>query len=136
VPSREELTLAWGDRILASLRPGVKVYVANGRFMPAQDGHAVYAVKDRGLLTRAEANRAEIEAALASHFGRRVPLKLVLDEAARPAGGGAGEPGAPPPADDESEGYDWSEMEEAPVGVVSPEQRLLQAFPGSEEVDG
>ena len=81
-PTREELTIAWGDSILAGLRPGVKVYLSSGRFVGVDDAGAIYAVPDRGLLTRAEANRAEVEAALAAYFGRPVPLRLVLDEAA------------------------------------------------------
>lgn len=133
--------MAWGDRILPSLRPGVKVYVATGRFLAPAGGAAVYAVPDRGLLVRAEANRAEVEAALQAHFGRKVPLRLVLDDGAAPdvdgAGAGRSEP-APPrpdePASDDPADYDWSEMEEAPAGVVSPEQRLLEAFPGAEEI--
>ncbi len=137
--------MAWGDRILPGLRPAVKVYVATGRFLPSEAGAAVYAVPDRGLLTRAEPNRPEVEAALAAHFGRPVPLKLVLDDdsgAGRaPGGGRRGEerrgdpaPGYEEPPEDPSD-YDWAQMEEAPTAVVSPEQRLLEAFPGAEEVE-
>lgn len=139
--------MAWGDRILPGLRPAVKVYVATGRFLPSEEGTAVYAVPDRGLLGRAEPNRPEVEAALAAHFGRPVPLRLVLDDGPAgggPTGGGPATPGraeeriADPgsryePRDDPSD-YDWAQMEEAPAGVVSPEQRLLEAFPGAEEV--
>ena len=81
LPTREELTIAWGDRILPGLRPGVKVYLSSGRFVGVDDAAATYAVPDRGLLVRAEANRAEVEAALSAHFGRPVPLRLVLDDA-------------------------------------------------------
>ncbi len=150
VPSREDLTVAWGDRILPGLRPAVKVYVASGRFLPSEDGTAVYAVPDRGLLARAETSRGDVEAALAAHFGRPVPLRLVLDDGSTGGAltaGGAAPAGAARP--DESQGdpgsryeeapedpsdYDWAEMEEAPGAVVSPEQRLLDAFPGAEEV--
>ena len=137
--------MAWGDRILPSLRPAVKIYVATGRFLPSDGGAAVYAVPDRGLLSRAEANKGEVESALAQHFGRPVPLRLVLDREASPtvepggprspgAGASRSAPTAPPPSPEEEVGYDWAEMEEAPAGVTSPEQRLLEAFPGAEEV--
>ncbi len=162
LPSREELTVAWGDQILPSLRPGVKVYVATGRFLAAEGDHAVYAVPDRGLLTRAEANRAEVEEALTGHFRRPIRMRLVLDPDAAPVGGSGAGPGRPdagrPDADAASGGlpvgdvvppggadwssggpeeeiYDWEELEEAPGAVSSPEQRLLQAFPGAEEVE-
>jgi DNA polymerase-3 subunit gamma/tau len=168
-PTREELTMAWGDQILPTLRPAVKVYVATGRFLATEGESAVYAVPDRGLLVRAETNRAEVEQALSGHFGRPVKLRLVLDQdvppagkggtgpaapsASAPAGGRAGSSGAagaggpgragppaaagpdrPEPPLPEDEDYDWAELEEAPAQVSSPEQRLLEAFPGAEEV--
>jgi hypothetical protein len=169
-PSREELTVAWGDRILPSLRPAVKVYVANGRFLPSDGDQAIYAVPDRGLLTRAEANRVEVEGAIGQHFGRPVRMRLVLDPdgsgsgsgadaggsgagaGGRPGGGPAvrgGGPavpaaggrmesavaGGPAPDDhDQHDVHDWADLEEAPAAVSSPEQRLLDAFPGAEEV--
>jgi DNA polymerase-3 subunit gamma/tau len=135
-PSREELTMAWGDRILPSLRPAVKVYVATGRFLPSEASTAVYAVPDRGLLTRAEANRAEVEQALSSHFGRPVALRLVLDDGppARNAPGAAEPAPAGPGTIDDEAAVDWAELEEAPATVSSPEEKLLQAFPGAEEV--
>ena len=129
--------MAWGDRILPALRPAVKVYVATGRFLPSEDDAAVYAFPDRGLLTRSEANRAEIEAAMARHFGRPVRLRFVLDEAGRDRSQTGGEGGgwAPQPAPDEDDAVDdWAAMEEAPAAVASPEQRLMEAFPGAEEV--
>jgi DNA polymerase-3 subunit gamma/tau len=149
-PSREELTIAWGDSILAGLRPGVKVYLSSGRFVGVDDGGAVYAVPDRGLLTRSEANRAEVEAALAAHFGRPVPLRLVLDEAgagpvgpagaisaAGAIGGGAASVARVAPTDvvqDDRTSIDLDDLIDAPGAVLSPEQRLLEAFPGAEEV--
>lgn len=129
--------MAWGDRILPSLRPAVKVYMASGRFLPSEGGSAVFAVPDRGLLSRAEANRAEVEAELARHFGRPVSLKLVIDDGTGPAvGAGPAPPSIPAPPSEEDEIGDWSEMEVAPAETVTPEQRLMEAFPGAEEVPG
>lgn len=129
-PTRDELTMAWGDSVLPSLRPAVKVYVANGRFLPSEADAAVYAVPDRGLLTRAESNRAEVEGALARHFGRPVKLRLVLDSDSAPAARSA----ASTSPQEEVPAAEWADLEEAPAGVSSPEQRLLEAFPGAEEV--
>jgi DNA polymerase III subunit gamma/tau len=131
LPSREELTIAWGDTILPGLRPGVKIYLSSGRFVGVDAAAATYAVPDRGLLVRAEANRSEIEAAVSAHFGRSVPLRLVLDEAAL-VGAGAAAP--PEPAIDDSTTIDLDDLVDAPAAVLSPEQRLLEAFPGAEEV--
>ncbi len=132
LPTREELTLAWGDHVLPALRPAVKIYVASGRFLSVGEA-AVYAVPDRGLLTRARAGQAEVEAALAAHFGRPVPLRLVLDES--PTEGPPAPDSSPPDAPvEDPAAYNIDEMEDAPPGLMSPEQRLLEAFPGAEEV--
>jgi DNA polymerase III subunit gamma/tau len=132
LPSRDELTLAWGDQVLPSLRPAVKVYVASGRFLSVGDT-AVYAVPDRGLLGRAQAGRAEVEAALAAYFGRPIPLKLVLDEGT-PTGPAPGPTGGPQEDPEDPAEYRLADLEDAPAGVLSPEQRLMEAFPGAEEV--
>ena len=134
-PSREELTLAWGDRVLTALRPAVKVYVATGRFLPTEGDTAVYAVPDRGLLTRADANRGEVEDALSAHFGRPIRIRFVVEEAAGPPGQDPAARAAPVEVSDEDQmASDWADMQEAPAGAATPEQRLMEAFPGAEEV--
>lgn len=145
LPSREDLTLAWGDRILPDLRPGVKVYLSSGRFLGVEEGAALYAVPDQGLLQRAEPLLGEVEAAVAAHFGRAVPLKLVLDPGARPttSSRGDGSPVARSAAPvtqafagdaEELDQVDIGELQDAPAAALTPEQRLLEAFPGAEEV--
>ncbi|HUE60916.1 MAG TPA: DNA polymerase III subunit gamma/tau [Acidimicrobiales bacterium] len=155
LPSREDLTLAWGDRILPDLRPGVKVYLSSGRFLAVEDGRAIYAVPDQGLLSRAEPLRSEVEEALATHFGRPVPLKLVLDSSASQGrgprgdgrqrnealtGAGGGVAGGNRvmqgfPGDQEDvEDLDIGDLRDAPEAALTPEQRLMEAFPGAEEV--
>lgn len=128
LPSREELVMAWGDQVLPALRPAVKVFVAMGRFMSVGQS-AVLALPDKGLLSRAQPFKAEVEDALARHFGRTVPVELVLDDGSNAA------PAAGRRADlDDHEDINIGELEDAPAGVASPEQRLLEAFPGAEEV--
>ncbi|HEY3811108.1 MAG TPA: DNA polymerase III subunit gamma/tau [Acidimicrobiales bacterium] len=133
LPTREALTMAWGDQILPELRPAVKVYLSAGRFVGVDESAAIFAVPDKGLLGRAEPNRPEVEAALAAHFGCQVPLRLVLDEAVAPAAG-SGAPSDLEPDLDDPGAIDLAELQDAPAAVVSPEQRLLEAFPGAEEV--
>ena len=123
--------MAWGDTVLPSLRPGVKVYLSSGRFVGVDESGAIYAVPDQGLMSRAAPVLGEVEAALADHFGRPVAFRLILDDAegVRPPAGVAPLSASEDPAD-----YDLSALEDAPASVVSPEQRLLEAFPGAEEV--
>ena len=133
LPTRDELTKAWGDTVLPALPGRVKAYLSPGRFVAVEDHAAVFALPDPGLLQRAGGVRSDAEAALGAHFARPVPLRLVLDDGSIPAraDGPAGEPDDP--ADDPT-GYDLDALDDAGPGVRSPAQRLLEAFPGAEEV--
>jgi len=93
LPSRDELTIAWGDRVLTGLRPKVKMLFAAGRFLENTDGAAAFALPNATHVTRCEPLKADVEAALAAEFGRAVPLVLVVD-------GGSDAPEPSPPADD------------------------------------
>jgi hypothetical protein len=97
--------------------------------------------------------RHEVEAALADQFGRPVPLVLVVEgppeapvDGSVPAAGGDGDsprPAGPRSAstpdrsaahdDEDLADFDAAELEVAEIDN-SAETRLLQAFPGAEEV--
>jgi DNA polymerase-3 subunit gamma/tau len=126
LPSRDELTKAWGDTVLAKLSKTARVYLANGRFVEPEGSCAEFALPDRNMLARAANYAGEARDALSTHFGRPVPLLLVLDRGTGP------EPVPPGEAPDDAGPYDLSEISEtAPVPDVPVEQRILQAFPGS-----
>jgi DNA polymerase-3 subunit gamma/tau len=126
LPSRDELTLAWGDTVFAKLSKAARVYLGNGRFVEPDGRSAVLALPDRGLLARAANYQAEAQDALTAHFGRPVPLRLVLDT------GAAVTPEPDDPPSEEPEAYDMEDFAEATaVPDVPVEQRILQAFPGS-----
>ncbi|HET7489866.1 MAG TPA: DNA polymerase III subunit gamma/tau [Acidimicrobiales bacterium] len=134
LPTRDALTKAWGDTVLRGLSLKAKARFGAGRFAAVEDGAAVFAVPNAHVRGRCEEVRAEVEEALAAHFGARVPLRLVVDG---PAGGGPAQPAVDPAADDA--GIDLDDVVEGeppgqPPAVTSPEERLKQAFPGAEEV--
>lgn len=160
-PTREDLTLAWGDTIVDALPNKVRNRFQGGRFVSVDDATAHYALDSKPLLDRAEAVRTEAEAALSEHFGRPIPIRLVLDEggaaapgeaegadagaAGRPAGPGAAAAGsvdapagadqAGPPADEDD--IDPDELVDAEGDVATAGVDLLtQAFPGAEVVEG
>jgi DNA polymerase-3 subunit gamma/tau len=85
VPSRDELTLAWGDRVLTELRPKVKMLYAAGRFVDHTGDSAAFALPNEQHVKRCEPLKADVEAALATEFGRPVPLVLVVDGGPEPA---------------------------------------------------
>jgi DNA polymerase-3 subunit gamma/tau len=154
-PSRDALVQAWGDHVISGLRPKAKALFQAGRFVGVEDDRAVFGLPNETHRTRCEEMRGEVEAALASHFGRPVSLVLVVDPGADPAGdpprapgptptdqlGGQGrasdrgrDPGPVPPDEEDPSIFDESELGEVADVDTSAEARLLQAFPGAEEV--
>ncbi len=145
---RDELTRVWGDVIFPALHTGVRSVYRTGRWLAVEGDTGVFAFDHPQFLQRGEEKRAEVEAALASHYGARVGLRLVLDQTS--AGGSAVSPGAgrvgrtEPPAfegplpdhapDDDVSPEEFAQLEAAPDAPASAEALLLQAFPGTEEV--
>ena len=132
LPGRDELTLQWTDQILPKLKGLPKAIYAPGRFVDSENGSAVYALPSTTPLTKGEQYRAEVEAALARHFGRPVPLKLIADkpevDRSRPATTDAGP--------FEEEVYDPAELVDAPPeNARTGMDKLVEAFPGAELLD-
>ena len=95
MPSRDDLTLAWGDHVLAHLPAGARALYKSGRFVDVDGEAAVYALPNAMHRDRCESKRVDVESVLASHFGRPVALRLVVaDEgpADTPVTAVAGEP--------------------------------------------
>ena len=149
-PSRDELVQAWGDQVIGRLRPKAKALYQAGRFVAVDDGRAQFGLPNDTHRNRCEAMRSEVEAALAEHFGRPIPLDLVVDGGS-PSPPVAGDdppdptaPASPDPTAPASPGTvvdddeDLAAFEDTDLAVAdidnSAEARLLQAFPGAEEV--
>ena len=94
LPSREELTVAWADAILPTLGGLTKAMYSVGRFTDSSGSKAVFAVPNAVHREKSEQKRPEVEAALERHFGRPVPLDLVIDK------------GEPSPLDGHDLGHD------------------------------
>jgi hypothetical protein len=133
LPSRDELTKAWGDDVLRGLSGRAKAYLGSGRFVGVEPDGAIYALPDRHLLARSQDVRAEAEAGLAARFGREVPLKLVVDGDAGPRVTPQGTEEQIGSAE-ETDPYEVGDLQDAGPAITSPAQRLLEAFPGAEEV--
>jgi hypothetical protein len=117
-------------------------------------GTAVFAFEHPQFLQRGEERRGDVEAALASHFGAPVGLRLVLDPgasggattpararaaAAAPVEAPAYEGPLPDQAPDDGEYEDisaeeFAQLPPAPDAPATAEALLFQAFPGTEEV--
>ncbi|MCU1449021.1 MAG: dnaX, partial [Acidimicrobiales bacterium] len=128
LPTRDELTLAWGDRVLGQLSGRAKALYKSGRFVSVEDGAAVYALPNAVHRERCERCRAEVERALEAEFSTRVPIRLVVEP----------ESAAPAPAEDADDdvGMDVEDIREAaPAAVSSPIDHVMQAFEGAEVVE-
>ena len=129
LPTREELTLAWADSILVGLRPKAKGLFSAGRFAAVDHRVVTFAVPTDAMRVKCEALRSDVEAALATFYGRRIPLRVIVDPstAAQMADGGA-----PATANEQ---VDLDDLEDAPPEARSGLDRLTEAFPGSEVVE-
>jgi DNA polymerase III subunit gamma/tau len=154
-PSRDDLVAAWGDEILPRLRPKLRAIYQVGRFVAADDSGAVLALPNQAHLDHAEPLCAEISDALSRHFGRPVGVRLVTESSPEAqkaaerfnprAAASARETAADDDASDEEElvaetraaddGQAAKEGGEKLSGLDLAEDRLLEAFPGAEEVE-
>jgi len=127
-PTRDDLTLAWGDVILPALPPKPRARFRAGRFVDvAEPGVAGFALPTPIHRERCAEVQGDVEHALAGHFGRRVPLKLLVE-----AEVGA----APTPEPEEDEQIDPRDLRDAPTaGVTSPVDHVMQAFEGATLVE-
>jgi DNA polymerase-3 subunit gamma/tau len=127
MPTRDELTLAWGDRVVDNLSPRAKSRFRVGRFVAGDGGAPTFALPNAIHRDRCEEVRAEVEAALAAHFGRPVPLRLITEDQA-PA------PTIAPPPEEES--IDLDDLQDAPASELrSPVDHVLQEFEGATVVE-
>jgi DNA polymerase-3 subunit gamma/tau len=135
LPSREELTMAWPDRVLPALSQTAKVRFGPGRFVGVEDGAALYGFPNAHYVGRGEAVRAEVEAALAQHFGRPVPIRIVIDEQAEPppSPGVVRAPDPSSPTDDEA--IDLTDLVDATDLAETSVDRVTAVFPGAELID-
>jgi DNA polymerase III subunit gamma/tau len=146
-----DVPVLWETVVKPGLKPLVRAIWSAGSFT-RHDGDAWhFAVPNAAHGDKCEQHRAAVEAALSTAVGSPVrivigigagaggPADDVLGDAAAPApaatsGAGAGATGAADAGDDDD--IDPDELTDAPPdSVLSPIDRLAQAFPGSELVD-
>ncbi|MEY2404738.1 MAG: polymerase subunit gamma/tau [Acidimicrobiaceae bacterium] len=139
LPSRDELTLAWGDVLLGKIPRAAKARYASGRFVEVGGKGAVFAVPNAPHMAKCEEFREAVEHVLAEHFGRAVPLVLTIDTAAPPPAAPRA-PAVPAPSaravkiveEPEEEIIDVHELEDAPPDKRTGLDQLADAFPGAE----
>ncbi|MEO7427909.1 MAG: hypothetical protein ABIY48_00870, partial [Acidimicrobiales bacterium] len=137
IPTLDELAQAWSDSVLPGLKQGTRAMFLTGRFVEPEAGSAVFALANGPTRDHCEKKRPEVEAALAAHFGRPVPLRLVAIAEEAGSATSASRPGPAPRSaagGDDEEIDDVHALEDAPT-AASGAERLVEAFPGAELVD-
>lgn len=150
-----DLVAAAAARWMADIKPTLKGFAramySNTTVLGERDGALSIGVANETHRMKCEDHRKDVEAAIAVVVGGKVAVHLVIhsgvdDDHAGDhpvSGGNGGGPGngnvvamnraAPPPPDEE---IDLDDLVDAPPeAVVTPLDRLTQAFPGSQLVD-
>ena len=150
-PDRDAFVAAWGDVILPNLRLKVRALYQAGRFVAANDGVGDFALPNEAHVHMASSVRGEVAEALSTYFGRRVDVRLVVDDhpghssgaitrTPRPAADPA--PAAAPAPEELGDINDIGEPIEDPeelrraerAGAEWATERIREAFPGAEEI--
>jgi DNA polymerase III subunit gamma/tau len=143
----------WASEIVPTLKPFVRSIFSVPRLLGVRDGVLALGAPNDAHRAKCEQHRSEVEAAAARVAGGPVTIALVVesggthhdddDSHQRGSAGDRGDtnarvvalhPDGPPVAgDDEIDLHDL--VDAPPDSVVSPIDRLAQAFPGSELID-
>jgi DNA polymerase-3 subunit gamma/tau len=140
---RDALTQAWGDGVLHGLSARAKALYSAGRFVSTDSGEAHFALPNAAHRDRCEQLSNEVQSALSTHFKAPVRLVLVVEGGREPSATNGTIPpdarAAPPGASDVGlDDEDPEVLEAAPPAEdhqASAVDRLLQAFPGTSEVE-
>ncbi|HEY3484056.1 MAG TPA: hypothetical protein VGK49_01675, partial [Ilumatobacteraceae bacterium] len=142
--ARGSVLEVWESSVRQSLKPLVRALYHAGTFTGEAGGAWQFAVPNAAHRDKCEAHRAAVEAALTAATGSQVSIQLVVggagddehDSVAAPAARAPAKAAAAATVDEPEEAIDPDELTDAPPGaVVTPIDRLAQAFPGSELID-
>ncbi len=131
------ITSAWGP-LLDSLSQKVRARFKGGRITAVDSGSVTFGVPNAIARDRCLQVSADLEAALAQHFGQAVQVHVVLDDqAAAPIDVARIEPrpAANTPSDLDEDIGPVSELVDATDQSANGIDRLTKAFPGSEVID-
>ena len=139
-----DVPTAWETTVKPALKPFVRALYSAGTFTRHDGSTWHFSVPNVAHGDKCEQHRADVEAALSAAVGSPVSIAIDVgggvstasDDDDPPAASGSKAPSdpTPSPADDD---VDLDELTDAPPeAVLSPIDRLAQAFPGSELVEG
>jgi DNA polymerase-3 subunit gamma/tau len=136
-PGDEQIAALFEAKVRPALRGMAKAIYMGARVGTMANGSLVIAFAGEPHRARAEEYRHDVEGALAAAVGRSIPLSLVVDQAGHSEGHDDNvvqlKRAEPVQADEDIDTGDLVDV--PPDAIVSPIDRLTQAFPGSEIID-
>ncbi len=135
-PSLDDLATRWNQSLLGALPGRVKSRFSTGRWysVDAASATATFAVANEPHRQRCDEFRVDVQQSVTEAFGRTINVKIVVDPDSA-SSTRMTEPGHDTESsliDEVRESGDTSSIRSGPIS--SPEERLLRAFPGAEEV--
>ncbi len=135
---RDTVVQAWGDHVLRSLPARAKALYSAGRFVSVDGTTATFALPNAAHRDRCDEVRRTVEEGLSAHFGTKVTLQLTVDNGVGGSDptGSAGPAPVDPDGPDEDPGEGFAPDAEVETGSVETmvQARVLDAFPGAEEM--
>jgi len=145
---RDSLTQAWGDGLLHNLSARAKALYSAGRFVAVDENGAQFALPNAAHRDRCLELALQVEAALSAHFDTPIRLILVVEGGQEgPSTSGTSETVPPPSYDggnpsahaevelEEEDPEDFQSVPTTEDHQSAAVDRLLQAFPGTSEID-
>jgi DNA polymerase-3 subunit gamma/tau len=129
----EQAAMRWSGEIVPALKPLVRAIYSVPKVAGVRDGTLLIAAPNEAHRAKCEQHRADVEAAIVAVLGGKVGVQFVVDAAHDDAPAAAAAAAAADAADHEIDLHDL--VDAPPDSVVSPIDRLAQAFPGSELLD-
>ncbi|MBT4476475.1 MAG: hypothetical protein HOC65_02430, partial [Actinobacteria bacterium] len=137
MPDLSSLVEVWQATLLSGLSKRARARLSAVQFVECEGNTVVMGLPNEPHRARCEELIPEAEAALSHHFSTEIKVRLVVKAAASP----------PPPSpekevqtqkvkDDEDAATDLTELTDASPDEGSAVDRVTQAFPGAEVVDG
>ena len=136
-PSADHAAAVWASDVMPALKSLTRAIFATTKLLGARDGSVVIAAPNEPTRAKCQQQMPDVNAALTKVLGGVVPVQVIVDGSAAnddPAAPPVRDDAPPPPPPDDE--VDMSDLVDAPPeSVVTPTDRLLQAFPGSQVID-
>lgn len=132
--THDALVAAWGDRVLRSLPARAKALYSPGRFVGVEGTLVRFALPNDAHRDRCDEVKGVVEEALRAVFGADLRIELIVEGQSTSVVKTSAP--APAPGLDPDDDFDPDGPLAAGNGVDDAKNRVLEAFPGAEEVSG